>query len=135
MCKANWIVDVCPRLCTPCALGLKTCPGRFTSRERSGRRCQPGEVVSPSALETIVRHDGRLDILCCILDGGPLAVPQLSARTGSPARLVGHWVRLLDAFGLVEKLGDLGGEEPLYAATLDEHPDWVREAVEEHRRR
>lgn len=91
--------------------------------------------MSISALEAIVKHDGRLDVLCCILDDGPLAVPQLSARTGSPVSAVGHWVKLLDSFGLVEKLGDLGGEEPLYAVTLDEHPDWVREAIEEHRRR
>ena len=35
---------------------------------------------------------------------------------------------------LVEKIADPGGEEPLYVATLDDHPDWVREAIEEHRR-
>jgi hypothetical protein len=74
-----------------------------------------------------------LDVLCCILDGGPLAVPQISARTGSPVNAVSYWLKLLDSFGLVEKLGDLDGCSPLYVATLDEHPDWVREAVEEHR--
>jgi hypothetical protein len=85
-------------------------------------------------LEAIVMHDGRLDVLCCILDGGPLTVPQLSARTGQPLHAVGHWVKLLDAFGLVAKIGDLDGGEPLYAATLDDLPDWVRQAVDDHRR-
>ncbi len=90
--------------------------------------------MSSSALEAIVRHDGRLDLLCCILDGGPLSVPQLSARTGEPASAVDHWVKLLDTFGLVTKIADPDGGEPLYAATLDEHPDWVRDAIEQHRR-
>lgn len=80
-----------------------------------------------------MRHDGRLDVLCCLLDGGPLAVPQLAARTGELPQTVRYWVRLLESYGLVEALADLDGGEPLYAVTLDEHPDWVREAVEEHR--
>ena len=79
-----------------------------------------------------MKHDGRLDVLCCILDGGPLAVPQLSARTGRPRKVVAYWVELLDSFDLVEKVGDPGGGEPLYAATLDDHPSWVWEAVKEH---
>jgi DNA-binding transcriptional ArsR family regulator len=90
--------------------------------------------MSPAALEAIVKHDGRLDVLCCILDGGPLAIRQLSARTGGSLQAVGHWVKLLESFDLVEKIADLDGGEPLYAATLDSHPDWVREAIEEHRR-
>jgi hypothetical protein len=85
-------------------------------------------------LETIVKHDGRLDLLCCLLDGGPSAVPQLTARTGESSQAVRYWVKLLDSFNLVEKLADLDGGEPLYAVTLDEHPDWVRETIEEHRR-
>jgi DNA-binding transcriptional ArsR family regulator len=89
--------------------------------------------VSPAPLEAIIKHDGRLDVLCCILDGGPLGVPQLSARTGKSEKAVGHWIKLLDSFGLVERIGDLDGREPLYVATLDGHPDWVREAVEAHR--
>ena len=88
--------------------------------------------MNSSALEAIVKHEGRLDVLCCILDGGPLAVPQLSARTGRPLNVTDHYIKLLDIYGLVEKFADLDGGEPLYAATLDEHPDWVREAVEEH---
>jgi hypothetical protein len=91
--------------------------------------------VSLSPLEAIVKHDGRLDVLCCILDGGPLAVPQVSARIGGSPKVVGHWVRLLEVFDLVEKIGDLDGGEPLYVATLDGHPDWVRREVEQHRRR
>jgi DNA-binding transcriptional ArsR family regulator len=90
--------------------------------------------MSPAALEAIVKHDGRLNVLCCLLDGGPLAIPQVSARIGKPLDAVGHWVKLLESFGLVEKIGDLGGGEPLYAVTLDDQPDWIREAVEEHRR-
>ena len=90
--------------------------------------------MSSTALEAIVKHDGRLDVLCCILDGGPLSVAQLSARTGKPVNAVDHWVKLLCTFGLVEKIADLGGEEPLFAVTLDEHPDWVREAIDAHRR-
>jgi hypothetical protein len=90
--------------------------------------------VSSPALEAIVNHDGRLDVLCCLLDGGPLAVPQLSARTGHRPEVVEHNVRLLETFDLLTKVGDLDGNEPLYAVTLDRHADWVREAVEEHRR-
>lgn len=77
-------------------------------------------------------HAGRLDVLCCILDGGPLTAMQIGARTGQPERLVSHWLELLDAFGLVERLGAPGGGEPLYAATLDEHPAWVHERVRRH---
>lgn len=90
--------------------------------------------MSPSPLEAIVKHDGRLDVLCCLVDDRPLAVPQLSARTGRSLTAVGHYVKLLDSFGLVETTENPDGGEPLYAATLDRHPDWVREAVEEHRR-
>lgn len=91
--------------------------------------------MSSSQLEAIVKHEGRLDMLCCILDSGPLSVPQLIARTGGSGKAVRHYVRLLDVFDLIEKIGDPDDKEPLYAATLDGHPDWVREAVEEHRRR
>ncbi len=87
------------------------------------------------ALGAIVRHEGRLDVLCCILDGGPLAAVQISARTGQSDRLVDHWLEVLDRFDLVEKIGALDGGEPLYVATLDDHPDWVRAAVDGHRYR
>lgn len=80
-------------------------------------------------------HPARLGLLCCLLDGGPLGASQLTARTDESAPAVRYWIRLLESFNLVEKLGDLDGVEPLYIVTLDEHPDWVRETVEEHRRR
>jgi predicted transcriptional regulator len=89
--------------------------------------------MSSSRLETIVMHDGRLNVLCCLLDGGPLSVPRLSARIGESSRTVRYWVSLLDSFGLVQTLGDLDGGEPLYAVTVDDHPDWVRETIEAHR--
>lgn len=80
-----------------------------------------------------MRHEGRLDVLCCLLDGGPLAVRQLSVRTRNSISAVGYWIKLLESFCLVEKIADFGDGEPLYVASLDEHPDWVREAVEDHR--
>jgi hypothetical protein len=89
--------------------------------------------MSSPRLEAIVRHDGRLNVMCCLLDGGPLSVPQLAARTGETPQPVRYWVNLLDAFGLVERLGDLDRGEPLYALTLDAHPEWVRGAVKQHR--
>jgi hypothetical protein len=89
--------------------------------------------LSSSRLETIVKHDERLNVLCCLLDSGPLSVPQLAARIGESSQAVRYRVNLLDSFSLVQKIGDLDGGEPLYAVTLDEHPDWVREAVEGHR--
>lgn len=88
--------------------------------------------MSSPRLEQVVKHDGRLNVLCCLLDGGPLSVPQLGARIGGPSQAVRYWVNLLDSFSLVQRLGDLDGGEPLYAVMLDEHPDWVREAVESH---
>lgn len=91
--------------------------------------------MSPDPLEAIIRHEGRLEVLCCILDGGPLGAVQVSARTGKPARLVRHWLELLDAFDLVETLGALDGGEPLYVVTLDDHPAWVRATVAEHQYR
>ena len=89
--------------------------------------------MSSGRLEAVVKHDGRLDVLCCLDDGGPLGIPQVAARLTEPAQTVRYWMRLLESFHLVEKVGDLGAGEPLYAVTLDEHPDWVREVVDEHR--
>lgn len=81
-----------------------------------------------------MRHDGRLDVLCCILDGGPLTIQQISARIGSSLRSVAYWLSLLESFDLVTKVDELDGGEPIFAASLDGHPDWVHEAVEDHRR-
>jgi DNA-binding transcriptional ArsR family regulator len=86
-----------------------------------------------SPLEAIVKHDGRLDILCCLLDGGPRAIMQLSAQTGMSPAEVGHHIELLNLFDLAERADGVAGE-PLYQATLENRPDWVRQAVERHRR-
>ena len=91
--------------------------------------------MNPARLETIVKHDGRLNLLCCLLDAGPLSVPRLAARIGESAQTVRYWTRLLDSYGLVEKRGGLASGGLLYAATLDDHPEWVREAVRQHRPR
>lgn len=105
-------------------------PGR--DRDARDRRTRSfAEIVS--RLEEIVMHDGRLDVLCCLLDGGPLSVAQLGARIGESPRTVHYWATLLESCGLVQRLGDLDGRTALYAVTLDAHPDWVREAVEGHR--
>lgn len=81
-----------------------------------------------------MKHEARLDPLCCLVDGEPLAVSQLSARIGRLLKAAGQHLTLLESFDLVGQAGHLDGGEPLYAATLDGYPDWVREAVEEHRR-
>jgi hypothetical protein len=90
--------------------------------------------IEKGSLQAIVRHDGRLDVLCCLVDGAPLAVPQLSAMTGMPTGAVAHYVDLLCAFGLVAKVAVTDSGDPLYTTTLDGHPDWIRVAIEEHRR-
>lgn len=99
---------------------------------RSGHACRGAEIVSLSELEAIV-SDGRLNVLCCLLDSGPLSVPQIGARLGESSRTVRYWVHLLDSFCLVERLGDLAEGEPPYAASLHGHSDWIRDAVEGHR--
>ncbi len=81
-----------------------------------------------------MRHDGRLDVLCCILDGGPLTIQQVSARIGCSLRSAAYWLDLLDSFDLVAKVDELDGGEAIFAISLDGHPDWVREAIEHHRR-
>jgi DNA-binding transcriptional ArsR family regulator len=89
--------------------------------------------VSWSPLERVVMHDGRLNVLCCLLDGTHLSVRQLAARTGAPPRAVSYWITLLHSVDLVERQAVLEDGEPLYEATLDDHPEWVREAVCRHR--
>ena len=51
-----------------------------------------GVAVSSTRLEAIVKHDGRLDVLCCLVDGGPLGVPQIAARINEPAQSVQYWM-------------------------------------------
>lgn len=86
-------------------------------------------------LEMVVKHDGRLNLLCCLLDCGPLSVSQLAARIGESTQAVRYWVNLLGAFDLVEERDGPEGGEPVYAVTLDDQPGWVREAVRQHRPR
>jgi hypothetical protein len=93
-----------------------------------------GEIVNPSSLEAILRHEGRLDVLCCLIDGDALAIPQLSARTGRPLKAVSHCIKVLEAFDLVEKGDGRDGSETFYVANLEDHPEWVRQAIERHRR-
>ena len=91
--------------------------------------------MNSARLETIVKHDGRLNLLCCLLGAGPLSVSQLAARTGESTQAVRYWIVLLGSFGLVEKRDELTDGELRYAAALDDHPEWVREAVRLHRSR
>jgi hypothetical protein len=82
----------------------------------------------------VVEHDARLDILCCLADGGPLEIEQVSGRTGMRPTLTKHHAQILDAFGLVGKTQKGGVGPTLYVARLQAHPPWVREAVEKHKR-
>ena len=84
--------------------------------------------------ERIVKNEARLDILCCLVDGPPLTIAQLSARVGTSLTAVAYHVKLLETHDLVRKTGETDNEEPLFAAPLDEHDEWLREAVEVHRR-
>ena len=86
-------------------------------------------------LEFVVEHDGRLNLLCCLLDAGPLSTRQIAARIGESAQTVRYWIRLLGAFDLVEERGELEGGDPLYVAALDAGPNWVGDAVRRHRPR
>lgn len=74
-----------------------------------------------------VRHDARLDILCC-LDGKRLTIKQVSAAVGRPRARVSHHVRVLEPFGLVKRAGRAKGEQ-LYEAGLDGQPSWVEDVV------
>lgn len=85
-------------------------------------------------LEPIVKHDVRLDILCCLADGEPLTVSQVSARIGRNEKYVSHHMKLLESFSLARREESVGGGQVSYVARLDEHPEWVAEAVRDHRR-
>lgn len=88
--------------------------------------------MSSSPLKSVVEHDVRLDILCC-LDGEPLTIPQVSARIGKDERHVAHHMTMLDSFDLVEQAGEAESGQPLYVARVKEHPAWVARAVNKHR--
>jgi DNA-binding transcriptional ArsR family regulator len=85
-------------------------------------------------LEPLVKNDMRLDLLSCLVDGESLTIQQLSARTGKEDRHVCHHMKLLESFGLVEQNGNVEGGQTLYVARLSAHPEWVAEAVRDHRR-
>jgi len=77
-------------------------------------------------------HNFRLDILCCV-EGEPMTATQVSARLGRPTTATAYHLKLLESQELVERVGDEKGEDALYTATLDKHPEWVAEAVRGHR--
>jgi predicted transcriptional regulator len=91
--------------------------------------------MSPPGLKQIVKHDGRLNLLSCLVANGPLSASGLATRTGDSLQAVSYWLRLLDTFDLVEETEAENQGEVVYSATLDGHPDWVRETVEQHRPR
>jgi DNA-binding transcriptional ArsR family regulator len=91
--------------------------------------------MDSSRLERIVKHDGRLNVLCCLLDEGALSPTEIAIRIGETLQAVRYWLGLLESFGLVEKRGELVDGEPQHAASLDEQLDWVRAAVRQHRSR
>jgi DNA-binding transcriptional ArsR family regulator len=86
--------------------------------------------MDTSRLEAVIRHNGRLKVLSCLWDGGPLSASQIAARIEESVQAVTYWVKLLDSFNLVEHVADSAGDQPMYVLTLDEHPDWVREMIE-----
>ena len=43
-------------------------------------------------------------------------------------------MKLLESFNLVGKEGDVESGQALYVARLNNHPEWVAEAVRDHRR-
>lgn len=88
--------------------------------------------MSSSPRRAVVEHDARLDILCC-LNGEPLAVEDVSGRTGMHPIRTRHHMQILDAFGIVGRTRSGDSGQALYVACLDEQPDWVREAVEAHK--
>lgn len=88
--------------------------------------------MSSSSLKSIVEHDCRLDILCC-LDGEQLTVAQISARTGRDERYLQHHMEILVSFHLVAKEGKADNGQAVYVDCLKEHPPWVAKAVNDHR--
>jgi DNA-binding transcriptional ArsR family regulator len=80
----------------------------------------------------VVEHEARLDILRCLADGEPLALAQVSSKTGMYPRRATHHLRILDSFGLVGETEDIESGQALYTTRLADQPDWVREIVEAH---
>lgn len=82
----------------------------------------------------LIEHDGRLDALCCLDDDGPLTATAISARIGLSITAVTYYLAPLASHSVVKRIGEQEGGEPLYESRLDEQPEWVRKAVEAHRR-
>jgi DNA-binding transcriptional ArsR family regulator len=80
----------------------------------------------------IIEHEGRLDLLCCLVSEGPLTVIELSARTRMSKLAVGYLLLPLEEYGIIAQTGGRVEQEPVYEARLDDQPAWVREAVEAH---
>ena len=87
--------------------------------------------MSSSPLKSVVDHDGRLDILCCLSDEA-LTIAQVCATTGRVERYVRHHLQILGSFGLVESEGEEDDGHALYVANLKGHPAWVAKMVKEH---
>lgn len=81
----------------------------------------------------VVRHDARLDILCCLDSDVPTAPEQVSGRTGMEARRIAYHLKVLRAFGLIGMTQKGGGGPTLYVLCLDRQPEWVSAAVNEYR--
>lgn len=84
------------------------------------------------AREAVVRHDARLDILCCLDPDEPLAAEQVSARTGIARCGVGYHLKVLHAFGLVGTAQREGTGPTLFVPCLDRQPEWITDAVKGH---
>lgn len=64
------------------------------------------------SLKLIVEHPVRMDILCCLADGEPLTIGQISARVGRTQAEIKYHTRALAARDLVTLIGEVGDETP-----------------------
>jgi DNA-binding transcriptional ArsR family regulator len=85
-----------------------------------------------SPLRVVLENEHRLDLLCCLEAEGPMTVHGLSETTGKSLTAVAFFLDALEEHGVIRESGQHVGQEPLYEACLDEHPAWVRKAVERH---
>jgi Helix-turn-helix domain len=82
----------------------------------------------------LIEREVRLDILRFLGEGEPLTATALSELIGSSPQVVKYFLAPLDSNGVVRRTGERENGEPLYEGCLDGQPDWVRRAVDEHRR-
>jgi predicted ArsR family transcriptional regulator len=83
--------------------------------------------------EAVVRHDARLDILCCLDADEPMTAEQISGRMRMEFRRTAYHLKVLHAFGLVGTRQRGGRGPALYVSRLERQPEWVTVAVSEHR--